>query len=289
MGRFYWLKLKRGFYKRHDMRILRAEGGRDAVLFYTELLCESVDHDGRLRYSEKKPYTMKRLAQALEYPEDITKKAIDILKDLDLVQIEKDGTIYLPEAEHMTGSETEWAEKKRKQRGQNEDEDGTPEGQPEDNVPDLSSVFGDIVRTTEGQRPTEKEKEKESEKEKEIEKEKKEEEDSSCFYYKHAPAREEVEKFISEQCPHISAKTFFEHYQKTKWTISGENITDWRRLAVKWEEAAAIKEQTLPMSEEMKIWKEYEKKFGEKVPPAFYGIKWRYVKRAIDTGEKLPT
>ena len=153
MGRNYWMKVRRDFFKRHDMIILRAEGGRDAVLFYIELLCESIDHDGRLRYSEKKPYTPKRLATALDFPEEIAKKALEILEDLDLIQTEKDGTLYLPEAKNMTGSESEWAEKKRTQRGQKGDRKGTPEGQTEDNVPEMSQE----EETTEGQCPTEKE------------------------------------------------------------------------------------------------------------------------------------
>ena len=54
--KYYWLKLKRDFFKRHDIRIIEAmPNGKDYILFYLKLLCESVDHEGNLRFSEQIP------------------------------------------------------------------------------------------------------------------------------------------------------------------------------------------------------------------------------------------
>ena len=48
--RFYWLKLKRDFFKRHDIRIIEAmPNGKDYVLYYLELMVESIDHERELR------------------------------------------------------------------------------------------------------------------------------------------------------------------------------------------------------------------------------------------------
>ena len=56
--RFYWLKLKRDFFKRHDIRIIESmPNGKEYILFYLKLLCESVDHDGNLRFSDQIPYS----------------------------------------------------------------------------------------------------------------------------------------------------------------------------------------------------------------------------------------
>lgn len=45
--KFYWLKLKRDFFKRHDIRIIESmPNGKDYILFYLKLLCESVDTYG---------------------------------------------------------------------------------------------------------------------------------------------------------------------------------------------------------------------------------------------------
>lgn len=241
MGRNYWMKVRRDFFKRHDMRILRAEGGRDAVLFYIELLCESIDHDGRLRYSEKKPYTPKRLATALDFPEEIAKTALEILEDLDLIQTEKDGTLYLPEAENMTGSETDWAEKKRTQRGHAKDKPGTTEGQPRDNVPQMSPE----EETNEGQCPTEKEIEIELELEKELEKEleleiEKEKEEKKTRPHSsrkkfEAPTIEEVTAYCKERKNNIKPEQFIAYYEANGWKVGKNPMKDWRAAIRSWE------------------------------------------------------
>ena len=58
--RYYWLKLKRDFFKRHDIKIVeQMPNGKDYILFYLKLLCESVDHEGNLRFSDEILTTMK--------------------------------------------------------------------------------------------------------------------------------------------------------------------------------------------------------------------------------------
>ena len=43
--KYYWLKLKRDFFKRHDIRIIEEmPNGKDYILFYNKLLLESIDH-----------------------------------------------------------------------------------------------------------------------------------------------------------------------------------------------------------------------------------------------------
>ena len=55
--KYYWLKLKRDFFKRHDIKIIEAmPNGKEYSLFYLKLLCESVDHEGSLRFSEQIPW-----------------------------------------------------------------------------------------------------------------------------------------------------------------------------------------------------------------------------------------
>ena len=43
--KFYWLKLKRDFFKRHDIRIIEElPNGEKVILFYLKLMLESIDH-----------------------------------------------------------------------------------------------------------------------------------------------------------------------------------------------------------------------------------------------------
>jgi predicted phage replisome organizer len=146
-GKYYWLKLKRDFFKRHDIQIIEGmPNGKDYILFYLKLLCESVDHDGSLRFSEEIPYNDQMLATITNTNVDIVRSAVKLFVELRMMEIMDDGTFYMTQVEKMIGGETKWAEKKRLQRAKG------------DNVPELSPIC-----------PTEIEKDKEEDKDKEKE------------------------------------------------------------------------------------------------------------------------
>lgn len=112
--KFYWLKLKRDFFKRHDIRIIEnMENGKDYVLFYLKLLLESIGHDGNLRFSDAIPYNDSMLATITNTNIDTVKSAISLFSELKMIEILDDQTIYMREVNGMLGCETEWAEKKR--------------------------------------------------------------------------------------------------------------------------------------------------------------------------------
>lgn len=104
-NRFYWLKLKRDFFKRHDIRIIESmPNGKDYILFYLKLLCESVDHEGNLRFSEQIPYNEDMLATITNTNVDIVRSAIKVFSQLDMMEVLDDGTYFLHEVERMIGS-----------------------------------------------------------------------------------------------------------------------------------------------------------------------------------------
>lgn len=99
MARYYWLKLPRDFFKRHDVRILESmPDGKAYVLLYIKMLAESVDHDGALRFSDTIPYTADMIAALTETDKETTAAALDAMKSLNLITIDDDGTIILPYA-----------------------------------------------------------------------------------------------------------------------------------------------------------------------------------------------
>lgn len=105
--RFYWLKLKKDFFKRHDIKVIEGmENGKDYVLFYLKLLCESLDHNGNLRFSDTIPYSESMLASVTGTNIDVVRSAMKILVSLNLVEVLDDQTIFMREVEKMTGSET---------------------------------------------------------------------------------------------------------------------------------------------------------------------------------------
>ena len=105
MSKYYWLKLKRDFFKRHDIRIVEEmPNGKEYILFYLKLLCESVDHDGTLRFSDEVPYNEQMLATITNTNVDIVRSAVKIFTELHMMDILDDGTIFLREVDGMIGS-----------------------------------------------------------------------------------------------------------------------------------------------------------------------------------------
>ena len=115
--KYYWLKLKRDFFKRHDIHILNGmEYGREIVLFYIKLMLESIDHEGELRFSEKLPYSNSMLANLTDTPEQIVETSMEILQDFKLIEIDENGTIILPKVINMIDSASDTDEARRSKR-----------------------------------------------------------------------------------------------------------------------------------------------------------------------------
>ena len=115
--KFYWLKLKRDFFKRHDIRIIEEmPNGKDYVLFYLKLLLESIDHEGSLRFSDTIPYNEQMLSVITNTNVDIVRSAMKLFTDLNLIEIFDDQTIFMGEVEKMIGSESESAKRVRRFR-----------------------------------------------------------------------------------------------------------------------------------------------------------------------------
>lgn len=174
--KYYWLRLQKDFFKRHDIRIVESmPNGKDYILFYLKVICESANHGGNLRFSETIPYSEEMLATITNTNVDVVRNAIKIFQELNMIEVLDNGTYFMHEVQNMVGYETEWAIKKREYRkkvnaqnvlqSENNAIKALKGGQYEDNVLN--------VRTNKGQCPKKEdnvrqEKEKEKEKEKEI-------------------------------------------------------------------------------------------------------------------------
>lgn len=103
--KYYWLKLKRDFFKRHDIRIIEEmPNGKDYILFYLKLLLESIDHEGTLRFSDAIPYNEQMLSVVTNTNIDIVKSAINIFTGLEMMELKDDGTFFMSEVKKMIGS-----------------------------------------------------------------------------------------------------------------------------------------------------------------------------------------
>lgn len=114
--KLYFLKLPADFFKGHRMRILESiPSGKDYELIYLKLICESVSHNGYLRFSEETPYTAEMIAAITDTTVQEARGAIIALEKLELIERTKDETIFIPDVPKMTGVTTEGAQRKQEQ------------------------------------------------------------------------------------------------------------------------------------------------------------------------------
>lgn len=205
--KYYWLKLKRDFFKRHDVRIIEElPNGKDYLLFYLKLLVESIDHEGALRFSDAVPYNEQMLSVITNTNVDVVRSAMKLFIELKMIEVLDDATIYMTEVSKLIGSETKWAEKKRIQRQR-------------DNVQLLSSNC-----------PTEKE--IELEKEKEIDKEKEVIKPQKRFV---KPTIEEVQAYCQERNKGVDAQRWYDYYSSNGWKVGKNPMKDWKAAVRTWE------------------------------------------------------
>lgn len=115
--RFYWLKLEKDFFKRHDIRIVEAmPNGKDYIIFYLKLLCESTSHEGYLRFSETIPYNDDMLATITNTNVDVVRSAIKVFTELNMIRVLDDGTLFLEQVGKMIASVTGQALRKAEKK-----------------------------------------------------------------------------------------------------------------------------------------------------------------------------
>ncbi|EKS4344814.1 phage replisome organizer N-terminal domain-containing protein [Clostridium sporogenes] len=133
--KYYWLKLQDNFFDREEIKIVEnMPNGKEYIIFYMKLLLKSIKTEGKLKFREIIPYTPEMLSHVTGTNIDTVINAIDLFSRLQLMEKWDDGTLFMAETKNMIGSESKWAEIKRKQR--NTKKELKP---PLDNVPPLSA------------------------------------------------------------------------------------------------------------------------------------------------------
>lgn len=220
--RYYWLKLKRDFFKRHDIQIIEAmQNGKDYVLFYLKLLVESVDHDGNLRFSDTIPYNEQMLSTITNTNIDTVRTAMKILESLHLVEVLDDQTIYMEETQKMVGSESWSTQRVRRFRNKEQKalQCNTDETQCNTNETSCNE-------------------EKEIEKDKELDTDKesitpnKPAHRSTKFV---PPTVEEVRAYCLERKNSVDPERFVDFYAAKGWMIGKDKMKDWKASVRTWE------------------------------------------------------
>ena len=298
---FYFLKLQRDFFHRSEIRILEAmPNGKEYAYFYLKLMVESLAENGYLRTAHMIAYDVNMLAAITNTNVDVARVALEVLTNMGLLEI-VDNFYYIPEVAKITGKliDSPAAIRKRRQREREAEEAARLEAMHVDDFHALTSgeqgkresVTNCHASVTDMSRESvtnchENIRSIEDKKNRKIEEEEKQHNTISVEPAR-AHEREEVEQYIAENCPHIINMGFYDYYNKRQWQINGKPITDWRALAMTWEENMQKEAQRIPIEEERELWRKYEKQFGHKVPVEYYGTKYKYVKLALATGVPL--
>ena len=216
--KYYWLKLKKDFFKRHDIKIIEdMDNGKDYILFYLKLLCESVDHNGNLRFSDAIPYNEKMLVTITNTNIDIVRSAMKVFTELKMIEILDDKTIFMSEVQKMIGCETPWAEKKRLYR---EKQKTLSLNCPQEVQQDIN-----IELDTE----------KEIDKEDSISDEQVITIDTPKRKSFIPPTIEEVRAYCNERQNGIDAENFIAFYQSKGWRVGNQPMKDWKSAIITWE------------------------------------------------------
>ena len=228
-GKFYWLKLKRDFFKRHDIHCINGmDNGREILLFYIKLMIESVDHEGALRFSKEKPYTNGILAGVTDTPQNIVELAMDTLQDFGLVEIAEDKTIILPKVIEMidSASNSDAARRMRRLRTKSEQnvqscEQNVQSCEQERTIRDESIEIRDKILEI---------------RDKSIECEREKERNTRTRFM--PPTVEEVYLYCAGRHNGIDAQRFVDYYTAKGW----KNVKDWKAQIRVWESRKEITE-----------------------------------------------
>ena len=219
-GRFYWLKLKRDFFKRHDVRIVEEmPNGKDYILFYLKLLCESVDHEGCLRFSKSIPYNAEMLATITNTNVDIVQAAVKVFSDLNMMEVFDDGTLFMTEVNAMIGSAVDSPGANRVRRfRENQKEQAL--------LPAVTKCNADVTGCV-----TENNESKSKSIEKELDIKENVKEKTSRFS---PPTLEEIQAYIREKGFNVDAERFFDYYTSNGWKVGKNPMKSWEATVRNW-------------------------------------------------------
>lgn len=207
--KYYWLKLKRDFFKRHDIRIIEEyPNGKEYILFYLKLLLESIDHEGELRFSETVPYNEQMLSVITNTNIDVVRSAMQLFISLNMIDVLDDDTIYMAEVNKLIGCETSGAERVRKHR-QNQK---------------LLQCNTDVTKCNteidiDIEKDTEKEKENNNKPQKRFVK----------------PTLEEVQAYCQERNNGVDAQKWYDYYTANGWKVGRNPMKDYKASIRTWE------------------------------------------------------
>ncbi|MDR3260031.1 MAG: phage replisome organizer N-terminal domain-containing protein [Fusobacteriaceae bacterium] len=119
--KYYWIKLKTDFFDLNEIDFLLSQKkGCEYIVLYQMLCLKSANNDGRLSQQVGEviiAYDIDKIVRDTKYfDRDTVTVALDWFKKLGLIYTDTGRYLQITNFEDLVGHETKWAEKKRKQR-----------------------------------------------------------------------------------------------------------------------------------------------------------------------------
>lgn len=148
--KYYYLKLKDDFFESDAMIVL--ESMPDGYIYSNILLklyLRSLKHEGKLMFNDRIPYNSNILAQVTRHSVGDVEKAVQIFKELDLIEVLDNGAIFITDIQNFIGRSSTEADRKREYRERIEREKLMELGQSSDKCPDKTPPEREIEKEIE--------------------------------------------------------------------------------------------------------------------------------------------
>lgn len=115
--KYYYLKLKEHFFETDEMIIL--ESLQDGHLYSNilmKLYLRSLKYEGRLMLNDRIPFNPNMIASATRSAVGVVEKALNIFKELGLIEVLDSGAIYMTDIQNFIGQSSTEADRKKSYR-----------------------------------------------------------------------------------------------------------------------------------------------------------------------------
>jgi predicted phage replisome organizer len=114
LKKYYYLKLKDNFYDSEELIIL--QNMQDGYLYsdiLMKLYLRSLKNNGKIMFNDLIPYTPNVLSQVVRHQVGTVEKALNIFKQLGLIEILDNGAIYMTHIQNFIGQSSNEADRQR--------------------------------------------------------------------------------------------------------------------------------------------------------------------------------
>lgn len=217
--KYYYLKLKENFFDSDSIVLL--EDMKDGILYSNILLklyLKSLKNGGKLQLDEHIPYTAQMIATLTRHQIGTVERALEIFRQLGLVEQLDSGAFYMTDIELMIGQSSTEAERKRAARLENKAllPPRTKGGHLSDiRPPEIEIELEKVIKI-----------------EKEI--------DSSASTTTkrkrfEKPTLSEIKAYCIERGNKVDAQHFFDYYESNGWRVGKNSMKNWQAAVRTWE------------------------------------------------------